>query len=562
MELIFSLCNYRKAGDGKYMEINRKKARFLAALEKEVDGLLTGYENELIRLARDGKSQSSIQNDTSDTSGKEDRELDILYHVLAAEANQYQVITLRNRLKSDFPEMYKSVELKIVKELLHLYKYSEVTALLEQVSPSAQFSEEGWLLQAFEAILSIPLEHDQWDEALLDCYHVILDFISCPHPPSWSAELGGFLQDHFDQIVTLVFDINNPDLILDLCTCYVVHDLKEELMELIDHVIRNWDYLDSKMSEEQFLRLIWFAATIYKNEQLMEDVVRCLPYLQSRRLEAIAYSQLSDVSSGKSSSVSIKQCIQMVEGFELFSELEKKQINAFIHTIPWKKEGVENTLPPRQGKVVEEIRIQEISTLPAKVKLHPEGYLFHTVTIALAIYNNAEDLNADRYVNVQAKYVECDNEYFISKATLKKLRISQSNQWIILNHKNKKNQLVQRRWYQMKEQVQSQSYQESKKIEGSLELNAKSALRKLGYQITGVSREKRWEILSTKAIPTLGTRKVVELITFLIRGRKLMKNGSAKNRYAISEWEYDLSRLKRVYYKGDFPWPKGNKGDG
>lgn len=35
-----------------------------------------------------------------------------------------------------------------------------------------------------------------------------------------------------------------------------------------------------------------------------------------------------------------------------------------------------------------------------------------------------------------------------------------------------------------------------------------------------------------------------------------MKNGAVKNRNSITEWEYDLERLRKHYYKNNFTWPK------
>ena len=85
-------------------------------------------------------------------------------------------------------------------------------------------------------------------------------------------------------------------------------------------------------------------------------------------------------------------------------------------------------------------------------------------------------------------------------------------------------------------------------------LNDTSDLRKLGYQITNLNREKRWEVLE-KAVPTLGLRKVAYTIASNVKLRKGQKNGKIKFGYSISEWEYDLERLKKQYYKKDFVWP-------
>ncbi|MCH6264542.1 MULTISPECIES: hypothetical protein [Neobacillus] len=81
-----------------------------------------------------------------------------------------------------------------------------------------------------------------------------------------------------------------------------------------------------------------------------------------------------------------------------------------------------------------------------------------------------------------------------------------------------------------------------------------SELKKLGYQITGSTREKRWKILET-AVNQLGLKKVAYTIAQNVKLRKGQKDGETKFRYAIGEWEYDLNKLKQTYYRHDFSWP-------
>lgn len=85
-------------------------------------------------------------------------------------------------------------------------------------------------------------------------------------------------------------------------------------------------------------------------------------------------------------------------------------------------------------------------------------------------------------------------------------------------------------------------------------LNETSELKKLGYQITGISRAQRWRVLE-KAVPKLGLKKVVYTISYNVKLRKGQKNGEKKFSYAISEWEHDLAKLKKYFYKQEFKWP-------
>jgi len=82
-----------------------------------------------------------------------------------------------------------------------------------------------------------------------------------------------------------------------------------------------------------------------------------------------------------------------------------------------------------------------------------------------------------------------------------------------------------------------------------------SELNKMGYRISGSTRSERWNVLN-RAVPELGLRKVVSIISANIRIRKKQSNGELKYQHAITEWEYDLSRLKGKYYCGEFKWPE------
>ena len=91
------------------------------------------------------------------------------------------------------------------------------------------------------------------------------------------------------------------------------------------------------------------------------------------------------------------------------------------------------------------------------------------------------------------------------------------------------------------------------------EYQLETQLFRLGYRITGRSRAKRWEILTTMAVPELGLQEVAETIARHCRARKRQRRGSVRYAHAIAEWEHDLDRLKREFYRGQrarFAWPR------
>lgn len=91
------------------------------------------------------------------------------------------------------------------------------------------------------------------------------------------------------------------------------------------------------------------------------------------------------------------------------------------------------------------------------------------------------------------------------------------------------------------------------------EYQSETALYRLGYRITGRSRAKRWQVLESTAVPKLGLQEVAETIARHCRTRKRQIGGKEKYAHALAEWEHDLGRLKREFYKGHrarFVWPR------
>ncbi len=101
-----------------------------------------------------------------------------------------------------------------------------------------------------------------------------------------------------------------------------------------------------------------------------------------------------------------------------------------------------------------------------------------------------------------------------------------------------------------------------KKPREALPLKEQTDLHKLGYKITGISRAKRWHVLTEVAIPKLGLRMVVSTIANHCRMRRAQSGGEDRYAHAIAEWEHDLARLKREFYdrwRHAFAWPSAGR---
>ena len=93
-----------------------------------------------------------------------------------------------------------------------------------------------------------------------------------------------------------------------------------------------------------------------------------------------------------------------------------------------------------------------------------------------------------------------------------------------------------------------------------LDLSERSDLHRLGYKITGLSRGKRWRVLTERAVPALGLQEVARTIAGHVRRARSQRGGTQRFEYAISEWEHDLARLKSEIPDGQTAhkncWPR------
>lgn len=77
-------------------------------------------------------------------------------------------------------------------------------------------------------------------------------------------------------------------------------------------------------------------------------------------------------------------------------------------------------------------------------------------------------------------------------------------------------------------------------------LNKKSELYKLGYNVSKLDKEERKQILLYKAIPELGVDNILSLLNYLVDLRK------SNERYvkAVAAWEHDIDMLEK-YKRGE-----------
>lgn len=169
-------------------------------------------------------------------------------------------------------------------------------------------------------------------------------------------------------------------------------------------------------------------------------------------------------------------------------------------------------------------------------------------------YQNNKKKKIEGTIVIKSLYCPKCKKYFINKNLIDEINKKVSTNRIIvksvLEHKKEtlkssdiKNQQKEARSYSLSTEI---NYNNAKTNTGIYDnnLSEQSELAKLGYS-TQLSRGKRWEILTNKALPGIGAKRTMEYIAWFIR----LKKADTTRDYsrAINEWEYDLDKLKQKY---------------
>lgn len=555
-----------------------------------IDDLVRSYELEIERLTKQiGKLEAQEIDEQPDDTDKIEEikhpmeqvssENDILYDLLLSDINEAELREKLNHLEVFYPDEVIPLEFKILSRLLGTNSMACITPVIDDLITRMKVEnplKAEWveLITRFvQEVFDRDPQAEVLEEKLIECYLPALQLCASFFDTPFNHKLKTFLNDNAEVIDSRVLESNETAGITELVHCYFVFDLQQNLYLVIEQIIDEWDFMDANVAEEEFLKLIWFALLVGKDNLLIDRSNESLNYMGTQRAELQLYQYYNDILNGEK--VYNKTRLEnLMDEVTLFTEYEKviflDFLNQKISEVPLDKEPDEIIIshePQRLVKKQDDIFIEEVSKLPNRIEgpNHPHLQFFEK-EVSLAVYNSKTATNIIHYVKVKVYHLQDETEYFIVKNQLNLLKKQEQGNWITVVYKSNSNSFKSRERIQLV--VQQPLSQKTSHIvtipdndngsikQEDIDLNSKSALRDLGYQITGVNRMKRWEILSEQAVPKLGLKRVVDTIAFLVRGRKAMKNGIIRNGYAIAEWENDLERLKRHYYKHDFTWPK------
>lgn len=352
-----------------------------------------------------------------------------------------------------------------------------------------------------------------------------------------------------------IYECFHLPLSLELLHTYLVID-RHAFSSLLSDILMDWNLYDDQIDPIMFEKLLWYAFISDNKRILKEQVTKYDSFIKADRWGIKCYRFIrqnlskSDQLEKLRTSPVLNQLLNRSSYTSIEKEAFLNKIYAKIHEKESKLNMVQE-LPHKQ--ITRSITRLSSYNLPPDVKLQD---IHHKKIIHLAVFESKEMKRISKTIQVEVLTDVNEKEFYINKATLKAIKgkVGSAYIYVVDYSKEKKREKIEEeklfKWPST--EISGVGYEEENNSTG---LNEKSALRKMGYQITNMTRQKRWEILQ-HAVPKLGLKKVAYIIASNVKLRKGQKNGLQKFSYSISEWEYDLDKLKSRYYKKEFIWPR------
>lgn len=412
-----------------------------------------------------------------------------------------------------------------------------------------------------DLIVSGDKENELLDKILLSFFQLLYNLFNTQH----KVYLTGFLKENYPDLLDRALYSNEPKIIIPILKLLMKFEMETELEDVLSHIIKvEWGFLDYNLTKEEFAFFLWYAYLFDMDQQLLDKSEDCIRWMDEKESIFQLYSFLFDaINNQKADDDQLGDLCHGLRQSGLFNEKESQKIINKVRTSVDKFKVMKpsfmlptylNPLTMVDSEKLRELKsdlmLQEKRVLvpfykDEGVNLLSGGYA--ELTVYLAEYKVNKKKKEKAFVD--SKLIEEIHK----RSYPEKLRVVKYNpkDIIPIQSKNtveeKKNDSFQWPSTEINENAQHDHHEQPL-------LNEYSELKKQGYQITGLTRTQRWAILQ-KAVPVLGLKKVAYTIVYNVRLRKGQKNGPTKFSYAIGEWEYDLYKLKKTYYKKEFTWP-------
>lgn len=359
-----------------------------------------------------------------------------------------------------------------------------------------------------------------------------------------------------------IYECFNLSLTLELLRTYLTINRDNAKKLYNDLLIDLKDFKDD-ISEEEIEKLLWYGFLFETGKNLKNQISNFDQIIKDSTRWGIKFYRFirRNLEKETPDSEKINRTMERFKKLKSYSDIEKETIILKIQTELSKKKTKINTslsMTPvikeqnyeSYKNIITSVTRLHLINLPRHIKLKD---IIHEAIADLEVYENESRIRRTKLIRVKGLRTLNGKEVYVGETTLKSL-IDESKPGYIHVIDNLKME---------KQKGKEESYISFKwpsteitgtGFETDNGLSMKSDLRKLGYQITDSSREQRWIVLQ-RAVPAIGLKKVAYTIAGNIKLRKGQKNGRTKFSHAISEWEYDLQRLKAKFYRRDFKWP-------
>lgn len=374
-------------------------------------------------------------------------------------------------------------------------------------------------------------------------YYNVLKLLNYCEGSLGKFNIDSVLGNRIDNLEGNIYECFKLKLSIELLHTYLVLNNKDELLKLFSDICVDWYMFDKQVNEKSFEKLLWYSFLLDRDSDIQVHITQYDSLIKSNRWGIKFYRYVTETFS-ETGHINKEKLLFLINRF--------KKINGY--SIFEKENIIEHILKKvKEKQVTTEVERLVSYNLPPGDKLSDINQL---ILINLAVYENTEMTKIKKIIQVEAFSHPKREDIYVHRHLLKKLIEENAPGYIYVKEDGKDSP---------KEKIESENEWfkwPSTDVIGndngsndSIGLNEKSELRKRGYQITGTTREQRWKVLQ-RIVPDIGLRKVAYTIAGNVKLRKGQKDGAEKFSYAISEWEYDLAKLKKMYYKKDFNWPR------
>ena len=546
----------------RIMNEEKVKRDFLLNFEDQLEKLTSYYQQELLVLqSKNNKLSEEVLFYKQKVSEKEEKIQELLDKL--NNDDQDELVTKLIEIVNTSDVQYHIDLLEQSYKVNDFQDFARCVDNLIEVSSECDQNDVARILAIFEDMFLY--EHDDINE-MYDCYKASLQLLQ-KFAESHEAKL--FLINNHLLISNCVLDLNDPLMICHLTQTLFVFNLSEILNELLIKVIKQWSFIDANIGKSSFIRLLWLSFIYSLDQKLIEVAKESFRFLKEKDPEILIYTVFQEMVRGKVDlNKGTGRIGELKSKVVLFDKIEQKIIFRIlerrIQDLKTQK-GKELPIPtssPEPTQLVDVRKMGHITKLPNGREVLPgTNTSLKEEWIKLATYKDPFFKEGQTFILVRVlSHNKMGKAFVTSKMLIEiKHKIGKKRYFEVLpygNHQSNQQNKITHTDHFVWPSTEVKGNTLTDVQENSI-LNEESALKKLGYQITGLTRDKRWSILQ-KAVSEIGLKKVAFIIAQNVKLRKGQKKGEITFKYSISEWEYDLEKLKKHYYKNDFTWPNTN----